>query len=97
MSCLFIKSTFCLEIIYSIITYVSYLIDRRIDFEQWEFCVLWATRISFLDVLSAVAVPPFLSHARKSKPAERRDRSQSIYKLPLLISICHGNFHERTL
>ena len=36
---------------------------------------MWATRISFLDVLSAV--PPFLSHARKSKPAERRDRSQS--------------------
>jgi hypothetical protein len=36
---------------------------------------VWATRISFLDVLSAV--PPFLSHARKSKPAERRDRSQS--------------------
>jgi hypothetical protein len=51
------------------------LIDRRIDFDQWEFCVVWATRISFLDVLSAV--PPFLSHARKSKPAERRDRSSA--------------------
>jgi hypothetical protein len=32
--------------------------------------------VSFLDVLSAV--PPFLSRARKSKPAERRDRSQSM-------------------
>jgi hypothetical protein len=31
--------------------------------------------VSFLDVLSAV--PPFPSRARKSKPAERRDRSQS--------------------
>ena len=49
--------------------------DRRIDFDQWEFCVVWATRIPFLDVSSAV--PPFLSHARKSKPAERKDRSQS--------------------
>jgi hypothetical protein len=46
-----------------------------IDFHQWEFCVVWATHISFLDVLSAV--PPFLSHARKSKHAERRGRSQS--------------------
>jgi hypothetical protein len=52
------------------------LIDSRIDFDQWKFCVVWATRILFLDdVLSAV--PPFLSHARISKPAERRDRSQS--------------------
>jgi hypothetical protein len=34
--------------------YISDLIDRRIDFDQWEFCVVWATRISFLDVLSAV-------------------------------------------
>jgi hypothetical protein len=41
--------------------YVSDLIDRRIDFDQWEFCIVWATCISFLDVLSAV--PPFLSHA----------------------------------
>jgi hypothetical protein len=47
-----------------------------IDFDQWEFCVAWTTRNSFLGVLSAV--PPFLSHARKSKPAERRVRSQSI-------------------
>jgi hypothetical protein len=55
--------------------YLSDLTDRRIDFDQWEFCVVWATHISFLYVLSAV--PSFLSHARKSKPAERRDRSQS--------------------
>jgi hypothetical protein len=60
MPCLFIKSTFSLEIIYGIFFYVSDLIDRRIDFDQWEFCVVWATRISFLDVLSAV--PPFLSN-----------------------------------
>jgi hypothetical protein len=32
-------------------------------------------RILFLDVLSAV--PPFPSHVREAKPAERRDRSQS--------------------
>jgi hypothetical protein len=62
--------------------YVSDLIDRRINFDQWEFCVAWATRISSLAVLSAV--PPFLSHARKSKPAERRDRSQSISSETLL-------------
>ena len=67
---------FCMHVFSSsIITTLSDLIDRRIDFGQWEFCVVWATRISLLDVLSAV--PPFLSHARKSKPAERRDRSQS--------------------
>ena len=30
--------------------YISDLID--IDFNQWEFCVVWATRILFLDVLS---------------------------------------------
>jgi hypothetical protein len=54
---------------------MSDLIDRRIDFDQWEYCVVRATRISFIDVLSAV--PPFHSHAWKSKPAERRDRSQS--------------------
>jgi hypothetical protein len=38
--------------------YISDLIDRHIDLDQWEFCVVWAMRISFLDVLSAV--PPFL-------------------------------------
>jgi hypothetical protein len=37
--------------------YISDLIDRHIDFDQWEFCVVWATRISFHDVLSAF--PPF--------------------------------------
>jgi hypothetical protein len=32
------------------------LIDRHIDFDQWEFCLVWATRISsFLGVLSAVS------------------------------------------
>jgi hypothetical protein len=40
--------------------YVSDLIDRCIDFDKWEFFIVWATRISFLDVLSAV--PPFLLH-----------------------------------
>jgi hypothetical protein len=59
-----IKSTFTLESIYSIITTLSDLIDRRIDFDQWEFCVVWATQILFLDVLSVV--PPFLSHAWNS-------------------------------
>ena len=24
------------------------MIDRRIDFDQWEFCVVWATRFHFL-------------------------------------------------
>jgi hypothetical protein len=57
MSCLFIKSTFSLEIIYGIhIYYISDLIERHINFDQWEFCVVWAMHISFLDVLSAV--PP---------------------------------------
>jgi hypothetical protein len=32
------------------------LIDRQIDFDQWEFCVVWAMHISFVDVFSAV--PP---------------------------------------
>jgi hypothetical protein len=41
---------------------------------------------SFLDVLSAV--PPFLSHAWKSKPAERRDRSQSIFMLQICFIKC---------
>jgi hypothetical protein len=94
ISCLFIKSTFSLEIIYSIITYyVSDLIDRRVDFDQWEFCIVWATSISFLNVLSAV--PPFLSHARKSKPAERRDRSQSnvsIVIVNLIYSLFLGEY-----
>ena len=40
--------------------------------------------VSFLDVLSAV--PPFLSRARKSKPAERRDRSQSNLTLAIPFS-----------
>ena len=35
------------------------LIDEHIDFNQWEFCVMWTTRISFLLVLSAI--PPFLN------------------------------------
>ena len=35
------------------------LIDGHIDFNQWEFYVMWTTRISFLLVLSAV--PPFLN------------------------------------
>jgi hypothetical protein len=34
------------------------------------------------------AVPPFLSHARKSKPAERRDRSQST--LRIILSFRHN-------
>jgi hypothetical protein len=55
MSYLFIKSTFSQEI------NLSDLIDRCIDFDQWEFCIVWATHISFLDVLSAVS--SFLSHA----------------------------------
>jgi hypothetical protein len=58
---------------------------------------VWATRISFLDVLSAV--PPFLSHARKSKPAERRDRSQSTLfeegHLIGLLSLLSGKFVEK--
>jgi hypothetical protein len=33
---------------------------------NFAFCVVWATHISFLDVLSAV--PPFLSYAQKPKP-----------------------------
>jgi hypothetical protein len=78
---------------------------QRIDFDQWEFCVVWATRISFSDVLSAV--PPFLLHARKSKPVERRDRSQSnishyrifplIYSLPYLSSLTTGGWQPTLL
>ena len=32
--------------------YVSDLIDRRIDFDKWEYCVVWATRISFPEAFS---------------------------------------------
>ena len=39
--------------------YVSDLIDEHIGIYQWEFCVVWETRISFLSALSAV--PPFLN------------------------------------
>jgi hypothetical protein len=74
--------------------YVSDLIDRRIDFDQWEFCVVLATRISFLDVLSAV--PPFLSHARKSKPPERRDSSQSMSVPKNEIHGKHQNKSQKT-
>ena len=35
------------------------LLDGHIDFDQWVFCVVWATCISFLTVLSAV--PSFLN------------------------------------
>jgi magnesium-transporting ATPase (P-type) len=54
--------------------YISDLSDRHIDFDQWEFCVVQATQILFLNVLSAV--PPFLSLCHKSKLMERKDRSQ---------------------
>ena len=37
---------------------ISYLIGRGIDFDQWEFYVAWARRISFLPVLSAVSPFP---------------------------------------
>ena len=84
MSCLFIKSTFSLEIIYSVITtYQIWLTD--VSFRSMGILRCVGTRILFLDVLSAV--PPSLSHARKSKPAERRDRSQSTHILIHLLSI----------
>ena len=37
-------------------------IDRNIDFDQWKFCVVWATRILFLPEFSAVLafLNPFL-------------------------------------
>ena len=38
---------------------VSDLIDGHIDFDQWEFCVVWATRIAFLPVLPAIS--PFIN------------------------------------
>ena len=61
----------------------------KIFLEGWTFCLGGGVianiggrvapphkiRLWFLDVL--LAIPPFLSHAQKSKPAERRDRSQS--------------------
>ena len=37
--------------------YVSDLIDGHIDFDQWEFSVVWATRISSFPVLFAVPPP----------------------------------------
>jgi hypothetical protein len=84
MSCLFtgcfdtpcIKSTFTPEIIYSIITtYQIWWTGVSISTNGNFASGVRATRFHFLTVLSAVS--PFLSRARKSKPAERRDRSQS--------------------
>jgi hypothetical protein len=44
----------------------------------------------------ASAVPPFLSHARKSKPAERRDRSQSTTQYePLTVSHTSRNVEHK--
>ena len=50
--------------------YISDLIDIHIDFDLWEFCVVWATHISFLDVLSAV--PPFSRRTACSRSNEYR-------------------------
>jgi hypothetical protein len=64
------------------------LIDKRIDFDQWEFCVVWATRISFPDVLSAV--PPFLSHVAKVEESLTKvieggkERPLAVYHLTVL-------------
>ena len=38
--------------------YISNLVDANTDFNQWEFCIMWATHFSFLPVLSAV--PSFI-------------------------------------
>ena len=74
MSCLFIKSTFSLEIIYSIITTYQILLTGVSISTNGNFA-LCGNAYFVSCVLSAV--PAFLSHARKSKPMERRDHSQS--------------------
>jgi hypothetical protein len=38
--------------VWKLVNYISdILIDRHIDSDQWELCIVWATHISFLDVL----------------------------------------------
>ena len=48
-----------LSVLFVVWCYVSDLVDRHIDFDRWEFCVVWAMCIILiLPVLSIV--PPFL-------------------------------------
>ena len=64
-----------------------------IDFDQWEFCVVWATRISFLDVLSAV--PPFSRGTAHGLLKGGNMRVFLFYELELVKSSYEFEFRNR--
>ena len=83
---------------------VSDLIDGHIDFDQWEFCVVWATRISFLPVLPAVS--PFINlfPLVTSRSRERfQNESVHLYIHTVYVSAVHAslalriNFNDCTI